>query len=341
MLALAKDYDAGPDGTYKGSAVTSDMEGTFEGLGHTISNFSASGGIHAAGFFLQSQDGAVRDLTLSHASVKAGDQVTAGLLGGGLGGNIINVHSSGSVSVGDSGHAGGLVGVSFGELVKSDSSATVNCAKRCYAGGLVGEGHELFLSHASGTVTITSGIAGGLVGLLYELSRVSQSFATGDVVSVKPQKTVRMGGLVGYASQDASIMDSYAQGAIRNTGAGSLGGLLGISDATEDASVATSYATGHIGIEGLPFKQIGGNGGFVGTVYSPVQYTQDYWDTDTTGTSIGCGASKPAKTCPKIDGLTDIQLRSALPAGFNTTIWAQHPSVNNGYPYLINNPPPQ
>jgi hypothetical protein len=28
-----------------------------------------------------------------------------------------------------------------------------------------------------------------------------------------------------------------------------------------------------------------------------------------------------------------------LPEGFDPTIWAENPSINNGFPYLIANPP--
>jgi len=44
---------------------------------------------------------------------------------------------------------------------------------------------------------------------------------------------------------------------------------------------------------------------------------------------------------PGITGLTDAQLKSGLPTGFDPSVWAQSPSINNGYPYLIANPPPQ
>ena len=41
-----------------------------------------------------------------------------------------------------------------------------------------------------------------------------------------------------------------------------------------------------------------------------------------------------------ITGLTDAQLKSRLPAGFDPAIWGQRKKVNNGYPYLLANPPP-
>jgi hypothetical protein len=40
-----------------------------------------------------------------------------------------------------------------------------------------------------------------------------------------------------------------------------------------------------------------------------------------------------------LKGLKTRKLQSGLPAGFDPTIWAQSPSINNGFPYLIANPP--
>ncbi len=42
---------------------------------------------------------------------------------------------------------------------------------------------------------------------------------------------------------------------------------------------------------------------------------------------------------PGITGLTDAQLKSALPAGFDPNVWGQNPNINNGWPYLLANPP--
>jgi len=39
--------------------------------------------------------------------------------------------------------------------------------------------------------------------------------------------------------------------------------------------------------------------------------------------------------------LSDEQLKAALPPGFDPAIWGQSASINNGYPYLLANPPPQ
>jgi hypothetical protein len=42
-----------------------------------------------------------------------------------------------------------------------------------------------------------------------------------------------------------------------------------------------------------------------------------------------------------ITGLTTAQFQSGLPTGFDPKIWAENPNINNGLPYLINNPPPK
>ena len=45
--------------------------------------------------------------------------------------------------------------------------------------------------------------------------------------------------------------------------------------------------------------------------------------------------------CVVLTGLTDAQLKSGLPAGFDPAVWGQSAGINNGYPYLLSNPPPQ
>jgi hypothetical protein len=40
-----------------------------------------------------------------------------------------------------------------------------------------------------------------------------------------------------------------------------------------------------------------------------------------------------------VTGLTSQQLKSGLPAGFDPCIWAEDKKINNGFPYLIANPP--
>jgi len=62
-----------------------------------------------------------------------------------------------------------------------------------------------------------------------------------------------------------------------------------------------------------------------------------YWDTDTTGVgNLSQGAGNIVND-PGIVGLSDAQLKAGLPPGFSG--WGQNATINNGYPYLLQNPP--
>lgn len=73
---------------------------------------------------------------------------------------------------------------------------------------------------------------------------------------------------------------------------------------------------------------------------SPGSITASYWDLDKGVNDPSKGAGN-IKNDPGITGLSDAQLKSGLPAGFYPTIWKQSAKLNNGYPYLVANPPPQ
>jgi hypothetical protein len=128
-----------------------------------------------------------------------------------------------------------------------------------------------------------------------------------------------VGGLVG--SHDAgSITNSYVVKRVGEIGEGSyIGGLIGILNS--GGVVSTSYSVGKV----VAKKSIA-CGGLVGRSFSGT-VSQSYWDSDTSGCG---GAGSP---------LTDEQFKTQLPQGFDPKIWGQSPSINNGYPYLLANPP--
>ncbi len=63
-----------------------------------------------------------------------------------------------------------------------------------------------------------------------------------------------------------------------------------------------------------------------------------YWVVDSSKHNPKLPAGNKAKL-EGVAGLTQAQLKSALPPGFDATIWGQSPDINNGYPYLRSNPP--
>lgn len=74
-------------------------------------------------------------------------------------------------------------------------------------------------------------------------------------------------------------------------------------------------------------------GAFIGRVKGGT-IDDGYFDADTSGLRHPCGTA-----CRDVEGLSDAELKSGLPAGFDPAVWGSSASVNNGYPYLLANPP--
>jgi hypothetical protein len=334
FFALAKDYDAGPDGTYTDTAVPTEFTGTFEGLGHTVANFSVASGInHQVGLFsLAGASAALRDIRLENASLTSGAGARAGLLAGEVDGSIESASSGGTVVTGDRSVVGGLVGVSSGGITRSFSTASVTAGKRVLAGGLVGEGKAISYSHASGNILLAhSGTVGGLAGFV-EGGPIAQSYATGNIATTGKDNKEYMGGLIGVADEESSVADCYATGSVQAGGKSDLGGLIGFGLRN---AIGTSYSVGKVTvIDGA--RHNSRYGGFIGDSFAE-ELDSDYWDADTSGFENACGQN--GSGCAAVTGLSDGEFRSALPSGFDAAIWAQSASINNGYPYLIANPP--
>ncbi|MFL5236459.1 MAG: GLUG motif-containing protein [Rhizomicrobium sp.] len=301
-FALTNDYDS--QVTYKHSPIEY-FQGNFEGLGHTIRHFKLRGGsYHTAGLIGETGGGTIRDIYLKQVDVQNGNKLyVGGLIGNnGYGAAIINTSVDGKVTAKyHDGAVGGLVGYNAGGLVlRSRSAATVI-------------GNSAFIGNS----------AGGLVG--QNAGIVDQSYATG-AVSGKVA-----GGVVGTNPMTGtSLTNSYATGPVTSGQGG--GGFIGVAGSAPGL-IATSrcYSTGCVQSEGIA-------GGFAGDD-SSLTVSQSYWDLDTSGISdAGQGAGTPHDD-PGISGLTDGQLRSALPQGFDPAIWRQSQKINNGYPYLRANPP--
>ncbi|HEX9159214.1 MAG TPA: GLUG motif-containing protein, partial [Rhizomicrobium sp.] len=176
---------------------------------------------------------------------------------------------------------------------------------------------------------------GGLVGLQggqYSSPGISQSYATGSVT--EPGSYVSSaGGLVGLHA-GGKISNSYALGSVTG-GLWGTGGLVGADDDPWFGPISGSYATG--AVTGAKLTGTNGIGGLIGSDETTIRHT--YWDRTTSEiTNQSQGAGNIANA-PGIMGLSDKKLKSGLPRGFNPTIWAESPDINNGLPYLIHNPP--
>lgn len=367
--ALANDYDASVDGTYTKIPVR-EIGGVFEGLGHTISNLRITTGAGNSAALIDYNEGTTRDVSLVNEVVSGGGSDVAGLAAQNSG-LVTYVSVSGTVR--SSGAAelaivGGVIGSSNGTVSHATAAVNVQAANLpnfAVVGGLVGDasGANIVDCHATGSVVVqtqsnVSYYVGGLVGGYLNPSgspSISLSSASGSV-SAAGNGGSFVGGLAGYVNT-TTIEQSYATGIVSGGASDSVGGLVGGGDLVHDsyatgsvqggaqakvgglagsAVVRTSYSTGAVSAgntahqSGPPYV-----GGFV--VYWDRLFSADYWDVDTSGTNVGCGTRR--KHCRGVTGLTDQQLKSALPKGFSKAIWGQNPSINNGYPYLLANPP--
>jgi hypothetical protein len=79
----------------------------------------------------------------------------------------------------------------------------------------------------------------------------------------------------------------------------------------------------------------------VGSFDYPPSLSDLYWDTTTNPLLPANQGMGSEPDYPGIVGRTTNQLKKKLPGGFASKVWARDPNINNGFPYLINNPPPQ
>ena len=238
-----------------GPGDTSTFTGTFDGLGHTISNLTINRPtIDLVGLFGYTGTGsAIRNVGLVGGSV-SGMGFVGGLVGSNTG-TIGNSYATGSVS-GSNNYVGGLVGNNQGTV--SSSYATGGVSGGGSVGGLVGHnGGTVSTSYAAASVIGSGYSVGGLVGSNY--GTVSSSYATTGSVS----GTNEVGGLVGNNSNGGTVSNSYATGGVNGSGE-FIGGLVGSNGST----VGTSYATGDVSGTNYVGGLTGGNGGTVSNSYA-------------------------------------------------------------------------
>jgi hypothetical protein len=351
-FAFAADYDASQDGTYSNAPVQTVFSGSFEGLGHRISNLTIDDqDADSVGLFIAIEDATLRDFRLVDAKMTAeGGGNLGAVAGDACGGVLTNVESVHGVLYGGEGEAGGsivgglLAGLGgdgecqSGTILSSSASGSVTDAgPEGSAGGLVGEVDEgtIELSQSSASVSAPYTGSGGLVGVMYNFgggSKIDQSFATGKISAAS-------GGIAGGIIGDnlATVENCYSTGTVSVASDGYAGGLAGENNQggyNDGATITDSYSTGRV-------KRATGvlRGGFISKDLDPGDLTDDYWDRDTSSINKKSEGAGSPKNDSGITGLTTQQLQSGLPTGFDPKIWTGSPQVNNGLPYLVNDPP--
>jgi len=297
-------------------------------IGSTVSAnvTNENGGSTNNGGLAGRNDGMVRS-SLVMGNVKANCcSAIGGLLGYNTSHGTVSLsHATGKVKGDNADGVGGLIGRNDGAITTSFASGDVTGGGR--SGGLVGFNMGTVSgSHASGSIKPTNdggSSGGGLVATNVGLIQVS--YSAGLVTSTG---SAVLGGLVG--DNTGQLQDCYATGAVAGGRDGAEGGLLAVNFGT----IARAYSIGLVSAKRNSFI-----GGLLGIDHANQGIGESYWDLDTSGVSqLSQGAGSPPND-PGITGLSDAQLKAELPAGFDSNVWGQSAGVNNGYPYLVANPP--
>jgi hypothetical protein len=253
-------------------------------------------------------------------------------------------------------YIGGLVGIGDGTITNSYFTGEVS--GRVRVGGLVGRysSGSIINSYSTGTViggidmvvllSVNEGV-GGLVGVINGSVTIEKSYSTATVTGA-----AYVGGLVGSNFLGA-IRNSYATGTVSSTatdrvgfsGEGDVGGLVGVSAGGAmyghpPSTIRNSYATGTVNKSGSPGTSNGQPiwmGGLLGNARG-VEITDSYWNTETSGHTSNQIASIAG------EGRTTAEMttQTTFTDWDFGEVWAIDPTgiINNGYPYLRDNPPP-
>lgn len=163
---------------------------------------------------------------------------------------------------------------------------------------------------STGAVSGTGNQIGGLVG--HSEGRIIASYSSADVTGNGRNSSI-VGGLVGVAGAGTGIKASYSTGSVSATGRESIqvGGLVG----TSRVDIAASYSTSAVSAAAYVGGLIGEKGS--GTI------TNSYWNTQTSGRSVGVGSDDldfdgdlgPGETATSgVTGKTTTELRT--PTGY-------------------------
>ena len=274
-----------PIGKYDSESYTSFFRGNVDGNGKKIENLTIYYESYS-GLFGATINAQIKNLGIENYDIKGANNI-GGLVGwsdnsiitnsyaigrvsglnGPLGGlignslnnsNISNCYTKGSVisgsGAGGYSHAGGLVGISWNSTI-SNCYSTDSISGTGGIGGLVGTNDNSTISacYATGNVdswedwTGVNYSVGGLVGITRNSSKISNSYAIGNV-----NGNNMVGGLAGI-SISSTISNSYATGNV--SGSDNVGGVLGYN---RSSSVHNCLAANDSLSSGLDINRIAG-----------------------------------------------------------------------------------
>ena len=214
-FALGSNIDASATSSWDSGAgfmpignSTTKFTGTFDGLGHTISNLTINRptGSTVGPFGYTFTGSVIKNVGLVGGSVTGGSNNVGGLVGWNYG-TVSNSYATGNV-IGGANSVGGLVGANYGTV--SNSYATGN-ASGPYVGGLVGW-NKGTISNSYSTGSVSGSASGGLLGA-----------SNGGTVTNSYWNTTTSGitsssGGTGLTTAQMETMSSFSGWNISNTG---------------------------------------------------------------------------------------------------------------------------
>ncbi len=292
---------------------TGSFSGTYDGLGHTISNLTIDNStLQYVGLFSRIEnEGVLRNIQLANIEITAlelEDEENAGALAGSSSGSITGCSSTGTIScalnpsyyIGAS--IGGLVGRNGGTLEDSYSAVEVDVEAAGFLdiliGGLAGfNDGEIVRSYSSGSVTVSATAVnpgryvnvGGLVGINDDSLLNCYSISDVTVDSAVDATSAAAGALAGMNYED--ITNCYSTGLVSATGGATAGGLIGSGSATVNYSYYLDTAGTSAGGTPLTEAQMKQWGSFEGwdfdavwkigqNISYPILQWQEPWTTD-------------------------------------------------------------
>ncbi len=306
-----------PIGDNKDTTNGPKYSGIFDGGGYNIRGlYINTTAIGCQGLFGYISGATIRDLGIIGGSVTGSGYNVGGVVGCADSSDITDCYNTGDITGNAS--VGGIAG-----QVTSDTASTYEVSN-CYntgdiksniangnVGGIVGTATKYLVTECynTGYVSGTTNI-GGVVGVAYDTSTVSDCYNTGDVECIGSN----VGGVVGAVNSSSSITSCYSCGTVSGGSSGYIGGAVGrIMDSGSSIITYCYYDTETVGDTNNPTTAVGG---------------------ETSGTADD--------TVNNVTGLTTADMKDSskllvdLESGVSgSTNWEVDTEINSGYPILV------
>ena len=211
---------------------------------------------------------------------------------------------------------GGIAGVlstNEGIITECSNSADIKVKMGFYGGGIVGRGKnsKIEKSYNNGSIYVKTNAAGGIIGRSYgmKLLNVYNNIGSKNIIAEKNN----CGGMIGYVANNSAqktiIENCYNIGS-NLSASENVGEIVGFIDYSTE--MTNCYYLNSINNEGIGLEKI------TATKNSVSSISQDFFKQSVTQNS---------------------SVAYLLNGRSSTGEWSQSPSINEGYPYLVNNIP--